>query len=318
MKTYLGTRKIDAHYPAQAVVAIGNFDGVHLGHQFILNKAKEYAEKLQIPTCIFTFNPHPTLELRPLASLKLLMTYEEKRHQLEKFGIDVCVEEPFDHDFATTSAHDFFFEILKNRLHAKVIIVGEDFAFGHKREGSIEVLKEYCRQTDTILELIQPVIVDGSPVSSSRIRDELAKGSLDSVEKLLGNAFFYRGEIIHGDKRGRTIGFPTANMRCEEKFPLMPGVYATSVFWRDQVFASVTNIGKRPTFHQDEPNLNLIPLRIETHILDQTFDLYGEILEVRFHHRLREEKKFSSIDELKQQIQSDVNLAKSLLSSRNF
>jgi riboflavin kinase/FMN adenylyltransferase len=316
MKTYLGSSKIDTYYPNEAVVVIGNFDGVHLGHQSILDKAKDYSRKLGLPTVVFTFNPHPTFELRPLTSLKLLMTYEEKRHQLEQYGIDFCVEEPFDQNFAATSAADFFFEVLKNRLRAKVLIVGEDFAFGSKRCGTLQVLKDYCGQTDTILELATPVMVDGGPVSSSRIRDELAKGSLDAVERLLGHAFFYRGEVIHGDKRGRTIGFPTANMRCEEKFPLIPGVYATSVFWRGSTFPSVTNIGKRPTFHQDAPNLNLIPLRIETHILDQNFDLYGEILEVRFHHRLREEQKFSSIDALKAQIQSDVILAKSLMKPR--
>jgi len=313
MKTYFGTRTIDPHYPTQAVVAIGNFDGVHLGHQSILNTAKEHAKRLGIPTVVLTFNPHPTLELKPLSSLKLLMTYEEKRRQLEKLGIDYCVEEPFDHAFATTSAHDFFFEILKNRLHAKVVVVGEDFAFGHKREGTIETLREYCAQTATTPDLVKPVMMDGAPVSSSRIREELARGDLESAARLLGHPFFYRGEVIHGDHRGRTIGFPTANMRCEEKFPLLPGVYATSVFWRNQVYPSVTNIGKRPTFHQDEPNLGLIPLRIETYILDQTFDLYGEVLEVRFHRYLREEKKFTSIDELKLQIQSDVILAKSIL-----
>jgi riboflavin kinase/FMN adenylyltransferase len=313
MKTYFGSRTIDTQYPTEAVVAIGNFDGVHVGHQSILSRALEYSAKLNLPTVVFTFNPHPTLELRPLASLKLLMTYEEKRHQLEKFGIDFVVEEPFDQVFATTTAHEFFFEILKNRLHAKVVIVGEDFAFGHKREGTIDLLRKYAAETHTVVELMKPVLVDGAPVSSSRIRDELGKGSLDQVERLLGKPFFYRGEIIHGDKRGRTIGFPTANMRCEEKFPLLPGVYATSVFWRNQVFASVTNIGNRPTFHQDELNMHTIPLRIETHLLDQNFDLYGEILEVRFHRRLRDEKKFSSIDELKAQIQADVILAKSIL-----
>jgi riboflavin kinase/FMN adenylyltransferase len=311
MKTYFGSSQIDSAYPPQAVVAIGNFDGVHLGHQAILNEAKDQAKTHGLKTTVFTFNPHPTLELRPQTSLKLLMTYEEKRNQLELHGVDFCVEEPFDSAFANTSAHDFFFEILKNRLHAKVIVVGEDFAFGHKREGNTELLREYCAQTDTELFLKKPVLVDGAPVSSSRIREELHRGNLKAAEALLKRPFFYRGEVVHGDKRGRTIGFPTANMKCEEKFPLLPGVYATTVYWRNQVFPSVTNIGRRPTFQGDQ-NLNLIPLRIETHLLDQDLDLYGEILEVRFHHRLREEKKFDSIDELIAQIRSDIILAKSL------
>ena len=164
------------------------------------------------------------------------------------------------------------------------------------------------------MELAKPVLLDGKVISSSLVRDALSEGKLEDAQKFLGHPFFYRGEIVHGDKRGRTIGFPTANMKCAEKFPLLPGVYATSVFWRDQVYQSVTNIGKRPTFQGSEP-LNLIPLKIETHILDQNFDLYGEILEVRFHHRIRDEIKFASIEELKQQIQSDVNLARKLFSS---
>ena len=315
MKTYLGSGKIDSQYPQDTVVAIGNFDGVHVGHQMILEKAKAHAAQLKVPVTVFTFNPHPTIELRPQAPLKLLMTYAEKRLQLERCGVDFCVEEPFDQAFAATTAHDFFFEILKNRLHAKVIIVGRDFAFGHKREGSLKTLEDYCLQSSTVLEVVEPVLIDHDPVSSSRIRDELAMGDLVGAEELLGRPFFYRGEVVHGDKRGRTLGFPTANMRCEEKFPLMPGVYATSVFWRDRVYPSVTNIGKSPTFHQSE-NLALIPLRIETHLLHQNLELYGEILEVRFHDRLREEKKFSSVEELKAQIKADSELAEVILLRR--
>ena len=162
------------------------------------------------------------------------------------------------------------------------------------------------------MELASPVLLDGKVISSSLVREALSSGNLEDAEKYLGHHFFYRGEIVHGDKRGRTIGFPTANMKCEEKFPLLPGVYATSVFWRGKSYQSVTNIGKRPTF-QGTDELSMIPLKIETHILDQNFDLYGEVLEVRFHHRIRDEKKFSSIEDLKAQIQSDVILAKKLL-----
>ena len=313
MITYFGSQKIDAQYPSLTVVAIGNFDGVHLGHQAVLQQAKEHAKRLALKTTVFTFSPHPTLELRPETPLKLLMTYEEKRNQLEKLGVDYCVEEPFNASFAATSAHEFFFEILKNRLHAKVIMVGEDFAFGRKREGTLQLLQQYCEQTDTELYFMKPVMVQGESVSSSRIREKLNKGDLQQARELLGGAFFYRGEVIHGDKRGRTIGFPTANMKCEEKFPLLPGVYATTVFWQQKEYKSVTNIGTRPTFH-DAENVKQIPLRIETHILNENFELYGETLEVRFHARLREERKFNSIDELKMQIHNDTILALKLLS----
>ena len=302
----------ESGYPRETVVAIGNFDGVHLGHQAILRRAQEYGKRLNLPVVVYTFNPHPTLELRPQSPMKLLMTYEEKRHQLENLGIDFCVEEPFNADFAATSAHDFIHEILLKRLHARVLIVGSDFAFGRMREGNTEILEESCREEGIILELATPVLLDEKVISSSLVREALSEGRLEDAQKFLGKPFFYRGEIVHGDKRGRTIGFPTANMKCEEKFPLLPGVYSTSVFWQGKNYQSVTNIGKRPTF-QGSTELSLIPLKIETHILDQNFDLYGEILEVRFHHRIRDEKKFASIDELKLQIQSDVNLAKKLL-----
>lgn len=319
MKTFFSSKTISqsSEYPSEAVVAIGNFDGVHLGHQEILRRARKHAGRLGCPVTVFTFNPHPTLELRPESTLRLLMTYAEKRHQLEKLGVEFCVEEPFDADFAATSAHDFFFEILIQRLNAKALVVGADFAFGRKREGNTDLLKKWCADSGLELELVEPLKIDGQPVSSSKIRELLQELKLGQAERLLGHPFFYRGEIVHGDKRGRTIGFPTANMVCEEKFPLPIGVYATSVVWRGREYPSVTNIGRRPTF-QTETNVNRIPLRIETHVLDQTFDLYGETLEVRFYQQLRDERKFDGIEALKRQIESDVILARQVLSSRNF
>jgi len=243
--------------------------------------------------------------------MKLLMTYEEKRKTLAVFGVDFCVEENFDSAFSQISAHDFFFEILQKRLHSQALVVGSDFAFGKKREGTVQRLKSFCDESGMSLQVVNKVQIDGVEVSSSRIRAALAEGDVERAAKMLGRPFSYSGEVIHGDKRGRTIGFPTANMKCEEKFPLKPGVYATSVFWREKEYLSVTNIGTRPTFESSE-------LKIETHILEHTFELYGEVLEVRFHFFLRSEKKFSSVDELKAQITTDTILAKMQLRSRNF
>jgi riboflavin kinase/FMN adenylyltransferase len=311
MKTLFGSEQVAGVFPPSSVVALGNFDGVHIGHQAIIASARAQADRLGVPLICFTFNPHPTLELKPQSNLKLLMTYEEKREILAGYGVDLCVEERFTPEFAQTSAQDFFFGILKDRLHAEVIVVGTNFSFGRNREGSTERLREFCVQSGTLLLAMEPVPFEGIPVSSSRIREGLGLGKVALAAALLGRPFFYRAEVVHGDKRGRTIGFPTANMKCEEKFPLRAGVYATSVLWRDREFPCVTNIGTRPTFDSTE-------LRIETHILDQTFDLYGEVLEVRFHDRIRDEQKFSSIDALKVQIASDVKLARELLSSRNI
>lgn len=317
MQTFFGSEQAAAAskngtFPAKTVVVIGNFDGVHLGHQALLNVASQKSEAFGAPVCVYTFNPHPTVELRPQANLKLLMTYEEKRQQLAKLGVPFCVEEKFNADFAATSAADFLEKILVGRLNAKAVVVGSDFSFGSMRRGNLELLNQYCQERGVELNVVPPFLVNGAPVSSSRIRDSLQAGDLMQSQKLLGRPFFYCGEVVHGEKRGRAIGFPTANMKCEEKFPLPPGVYVSSVFWRNEIFPSVTNIGKRPTF-QSESELPTIPLRIETHILDQNFDLYGEVLEVRFLKRLREERKFLSITELKAQIESDILLAREFL-----
>jgi riboflavin kinase/FMN adenylyltransferase len=311
MKTYFGTQNLDSSFPSRTVVAIGNFDGIHLGHQAILKRAREHADRLQVPVVCLTFNPHPTMELRPESNLKLLMTYEEKRNLLSSYQVDFCVEALFNSEFAKTTAQDFFEKIIKGSLHAVGVVVGDNFSFGRNREGSMDRLAEFCQSTGMFLEAMSPVEWNGLPVSSSRIRQALAQGEVVEACAMLGRPFFYRAEVVHGDKRGRTIGFPTANMKCEEKFPLKVGVYATSVVWRDREFQSVTNIGTRPTFDS-------IGIKVETHILDQDFELYGEFLEVKFHERIRDEQKFASIDALKNQIQSDTQLARQLLSARNF
>ena len=311
MKTLGGSAQSNNEFTDGSVVAIGNFDGIHLGHQSILAEAKGHARRLGLPLVVYTFNPHPTLELKPQSNLKLLMTYEEKREFLAQYGADFCVEERFDTDFAALGAREFFDKILWSALHARVIVVGDNFTFGRKREGSIPVLREFCHDASIKLCALPPVEWENGVISSSRIRDALGEGRVLDAARMLGRPFFYRSEVIHGDKRGRTLGFPTANMKCQEKFPLKTGVYATSVLWRGGEYPAVTNVGVRPTFDS-------VGLRVETHILDQTLDLYGEHLEVRFHEHLRDEKKFGSIEELKVQISSDTILARNLLSSRNF
>jgi riboflavin kinase/FMN adenylyltransferase len=298
MKTYFGSDQIK-EFPPATVIALGNFDGVHIGHQAILGRAREHADRLGVPLVCFTFQPHPTIELKPQADLKLLMTYEEKRGILENTKVDLCVEERFTPDFAKTTARDFFFHILIGRLRARVIVVGENFSFGRNREGNIARLREFCAETSTLLEAMEPVHLEGAPVSSSRIRSELADGNVSAAARMLGRPFFYRAEVI-----------PTANMLCAEKFPLRAGVYATSVLWRDREYPAVTNIGIRPTFDSQV-------LRIETHLLGQSLDLYGEILEVRFHERIRDERKFESVPALVAQIASDAKLAESHAVHRN-
>jgi riboflavin kinase/FMN adenylyltransferase len=239
------------------------------------------------------------------------MTYDEKRNWLQRLGVDFCVEEAFNASFASTSAQDFFEEILLKRVHARVIVVGDNFYFGKNREGNIQVLRQFCESSGVVLEAMSPIEWKGAPVSSSRIRQALGSGDVELAAELLGRPFFYRAEIVHGDKRGRLLGFPTANMKCEPKFPLKAGVYATTVIWRNQTYRGITNLGTRPTFDSTE-------LKMETHLIGEEFDLYGEMLEVLFHERIRDEKKFASVQELKSQIEADTLLAEKILSHRNF
>lgn len=193
MRTFFSshdTQSPESGYPRETVVAIGNFDGVHLGHQLILRRAQEYGKKLNLPVVVYTFNPHPTLELRPQSPMKLLMTYEEKRHQLDLLGIEYCVEEPFNAGFAATSAHDFIHEILLKKLHARVLIVGRDFAFGRMREGSTGLLEKSCEDAGVVLELASPLLLDGKIISSSLVREALSQGDLESAQKVSGPCIF--------------------------------------------------------------------------------------------------------------------------------
>jgi riboflavin kinase / FMN adenylyltransferase len=292
------------------VLMLGNFDGVHRGHQKLYGLARAAAADRNLPVTALTFRPHPTEHFRPESNLKLLMTYEEKLECLSKIGVDRVVEIPFNQDLAAVSAQEFYERILKKELRAEVIVVGTDFRFGTGRQGTSQLLQDWC-QRDGLQLIVAPELMEGGvAISSSRIRSLLMAHDVKEAGRLLGRPFFYRGEVIHGDKRGRTLGFPTANMRCAEKFPLATGVYVTTTLWRGASYPSVTNIGTRPTFTDvagAEGSKGEIPIRIETHVLDRTdLELYGAELEVQFHSYLRGEKKFSGIEELVEQIRSDV------------
>lgn len=290
---------------------LGNFDGVHRGHQKLYGLARAAAADRNLPVTALTFRPHPTEHFKPESNLKLLMTYDEKIESLGKIGVDRVVEIPFNQDLASVSAQEFYERILKKELRAEVVVVGTDFRFGTGRQGTSQLLQDWC-QRDGLQLIVAPELMDGGvPISSSRIRSLLLANNVEEAARLLGRPFFYRGEVIHGDKRGRTIGFPTANMRCAEKFPLASGVYVTTTLWRGASFLSVTNIGTRPTFSAEGSRSGEIPIRIETHVLDHTeLELYGEHLEVQFVAHLRPEKKFTGVGELVEQIHADVAAAR--------
>jgi riboflavin kinase / FMN adenylyltransferase len=296
------------------VVTIGNFDGVHLGHQEIIRLAIEKARARGGTAVVYTFRPHPQVALRPEANVQLLSTYDEKLEILEGLGVDVVIEEPFSREFSNTKPEQFFSEVLLRRLSTEAIVVGYDFAFGAQREGHLQALETFCKSARVELTVVQPRRIGDEVVSSSRIRQYLKSGDPAGAARLMGRSFSYRGTVVRGDARGRTIGFPTANLKLDDKLILPHGVYATlsaceSVF-PGKILPSVTNIGVRPTFAEGSAPL------VETHILDTTADLYGRTLDVRFVARLREEKKFPSFDELKAQIRRDADAARALLSKR--
>lgn len=300
------------------VLTIGNFDGVHVGHQRMIRLAVEKARARHGQCVVITFSPHPQEVLRPdLPPPPRITTEEEKREIFASLGVDLLIEQPFTREFASTSAREFFETILCSRVQAEAIVIGYDFGFGKNREGSIQTLTQLANQKGMELTLVSAQVLnprDSEVISSSKIRELLIQGKLEQANALLGREFSYRGKVVQGDGRGRKIGFPTANLRFVEsaKLSLPYGVYVTRAIVDGKEYPSVTNIGRRPTFFSDFGDF---PAWIECHLLDLDLDLYDRQLEVRFLARLREEKKFENIAALKVQISEDIAKAWQLFRS---
>lgn len=296
-----------------SVVSIGNFDGVHRGHQALLQKAIDEAHALGIPSVVFTFYPHPVTVLYPERHVQRLFDQRDQHEQLAKLGIDLVVEQEFTLNFAKLSAEDFVQFYLIEKLHAQVLVVGYDFSLGVNREGTIAVLKEICARKHIRLEVVAAQNLSGLVVSSTRIREDLRQGHLEGVHELLGRSFYLRGLVHHGDARGRTIGVPTANMTPTVDFVPRKGVYVTRTFWKGHIYPSITNIGFNPTFQEGKKP----SIKAETHLLDFDDDLYGQEIQVEFLKYLRDEKKFSGIDELVKQIRADISQAREYFDGAN-
>jgi len=308
MEIIRGLQQVTHSFP-KPVVTIGNFDGVHTGHQEILSQVIQQARKREGTAIAFTFRPHPRVALQPEIHLPLLSAYDEKLEHLQRLGIDVVIEEPFSRKFSTMDAADFFSQTLIHGLSAEAVVVGYDFAFGRGRKGHIPVLEQACKQAGVQLTVVSPQRSDGEVVSSSRIRQHLLRGEIQTGNHLLGYSFYYRGIIIRGDRRGHQLGFPTANLRIEDKLVLPCGVYATWAILKGKAFPSVTNVGMRPTFYAEKTSIPLV----ETHLLHEDIDLYGSTLEVRFLEKLRDEQRFQGVDQLIQQIRVDSLKAEKIL-----
>lgn len=306
MKIFHGTENANISKPT--VLTLGVFDGLHLGHQRIMQTVVDRAKLAgAVPTAI-TFDPHPRAVLHPASAPPLLQTLDQRLANFEVLGIKQAIVIPFTIDFAASEAEAFLENIVRDRLHAKEVYLGKGFAFGKDRGGNIEMLREVSGRLGFVADEVDEVQLRGRRVSSSKIRELLAEGSVNLARRMLGRPYGVEGVIIRGNRRGHTIGFPTANLKPHNRVIPRYGVYATATLIDGTWRKSITNIGVRPTFESDaDPS-------IESYIFDFDGDLYGDVLRVRFLHRIRDERKFNGIDELKAQIERDSARARNYFS----
>jgi riboflavin kinase/FMN adenylyltransferase len=300
---------------AKTALTIGNFDGVHRGHRALLDRIRKFRESYSHPlrTCVVTFDPHPAEILRPTVPLLRLTSTVERVKLIRDCGIDEVRVIPFTKEFSLTPAREFFENILVRDLDPALVVVGHNFYFGHKRSGTPEKIIEWCAEQNVKAEVVGPIQADGEEISSSRIRALLAEGHVPAASRLLGRDFSYSGEVVHGAKRGRQIGIPTANLKVTPQRCLPKnGVYLTVSSTEDgRTFPSITNVGVKPTIDSQNQELSL-----ETHLLDFEGDLYGKHLTVEFRDRVRDEMRFPTVEALVQQIHRDIAVARQRLDTK--
>lgn len=290
----------------RSVVTIGAYDGVHLGHQAVIRQVRQRAGELDCDSVVITFDKHPASVVRPESAPKLLTDIDQKLELLAATGVDATYIVAFTDEQAHENPADFVRRVLVDGLSARLIVIGEDFHFGYQRAGNVALLRELGRQHDFEVEPIELISrPDGidEPISSTAIRRALAGGQVEIASRLLGRPFEMRGVVVHGDKRGTQIGFPTANIEVPNSMCLpADGVYAGHCTRPDgSRYGCAINLGRRPTFFEHADHSML-----EAHLIDFVGDLYGEQLRVTFEHFLRSERKFENLDALKTQLNVDV------------
>jgi riboflavin kinase/FMN adenylyltransferase len=297
--------------PLNAFVTIGNFDGVHLGHQMLFSEVVGKAYRHQGTSIAITFDPHPLQVVRPQAGLKLISTFEQKVELIQLAEIDILIALPFTRELAATPAGVFIDNLLAH-VGVTELVVGYDYAFGKGREGDIPFLKEQGQKRGFAVSVVEAFYVEEMLVSSTKIRELVTRGRMRDVKKLLGRYYQIRGEVKMGKKRGGAeIGFPTANLHIAPE-DLCPkhGVYVTQVTYGGRCYGGVLNIGRNPTFAAQDGEQ---PIRAETHIFDFNQDIYGQPIKVNLLRFLRDEKKFSGPEALALQIAEDIKQAKQVL-----
>lgn len=283
---------------------LGNFDGVHKGHVSMLAQAKQQCRSRHLKFAVITFFPHPAQILKAQRAF-LLSEYDDRRTLLENEGVDILVEIPFTREFSSLTPELFIQEYIAAIDQLKLLCLGYDFAFGANKSGDIKTFQNLINQSEQAIIELDPFKQDNLAVSSSLIRDLIRKGRIIDVKELLGRNYKLKGLVVKGKGRGKGIGFPTANLQVpDEMITPSTGVYATRTLLKGKTYQSVTNIGFNPTFNDS------LKMTIETHLLDSIADFYNEVLEVEFLDKIREEKRFESIDDLKKQIALDAEIAR--------
>lgn len=300
MKVYAGFQ--DFKRINNAVVTTGTFDGVHIGHKKIISRLIELAKKTNGESVLITFNPHPRLVLQPENNnLKLISTLEEKIEQLEHAGIDHLIIQPFTIEFSRTTSLNFIRDLLVNSVGTKTLVIGYDHHFGRNREGSFEHLQEFGPLYGFNVEEIPALDINEVNVSSTKIRNALLEGDISSANQYLGYTFAISGKVVEGNSIGRTIDFPTANIHLDDPYKIIPktGVYICFLRIDNAIYHAMVNIGLNPTVSNSQD------CKIEAHILNFTGDLYNKTVQIQFMTRIRDEIKFESLTQLKQQLEHD-------------
>jgi riboflavin kinase/FMN adenylyltransferase len=296
------------------VLTIGNFDGLHVGHRSIMGTVIERARSVRGEAAVFTFEPHPRKLLYPDRAPRLLTTLEQKLELLDEIGVDLVIVEPFTRDLATLPAERFVRDVVFQRIAPVEVYVGYDFRYGKDRQGSMRTLTELGPHLGFAVTIIPEVTVGSRDVNSTRIRELLGDGRVEEAGEMLARPYRIRGEVVEGDHRGATIGFPTINLAPENEILPARGVYAGRARFldegdpaRDSIHRVVTNVGRRPTFKEGDA------IVAEAHLLDFDAQVYGRRVELSFEHHLRAEQRFPGLEALKTQIRADVESARRLL-----
>lgn len=291
-----------------SVVTIGTFDGVHVGHQKIIDRLIDVAQKNHLESAILTFFPHPRMVLQKEVGIKLINTIEERKKIIKDKGVDHLVVYPFTKEFSRLTAREYVEQILVNKLNAKKIIIGYDHRFGRNRNANIQDLKELGKTFGFTVEEISKQDVEDVAVSSTKIRKAIEEGDIEKANTFLGNPFSLNGKIIKGKSLGKTLGFPTANLEIKEDYKIIPknGVYIVKAYLNNKWVFGMMNIGTNPTVGGDTQT-------IETYFLEFSQDLYGQELNIQMLKRIRDERKFGDVDQLIEAMNNDLEYTKSYI-----